>query len=199
MEKQIKCFETEMQAVKLLAEELKAHGITKGADVFYEADDYSAPYFKIPKEYKKETESDPNEDFLYVDVDEDRGEYTVHGKYVHEHIGSAEKAAELAKSIFDGRVVELALVCPDRMAGFFTPNAGSPDLNADKVGENAEEIMNLLFKSQLTAGYHVHTASQAAFPFSLLYGASRQPQIEDVEIYIACITLGEHTEYYVVK
>ena len=197
MEKIIPCASCDNQMIKDMSDVLTEIGITDAAN-YYESDEYGKPYFKIAKAFKKETEDDP--DFWYIYVDVDDNEYTVHGRYVHEHFGGANRAAMLVAGLLTGSTVEVALVFPDRMAGFFLQNTGDPAKNVKVIDDNAEDIMKHL-NSPMAASpnLHGHVLFSPAFPYYLQYGGGRQPQIEGVTIYLLSSVFGEHTEYYVIQ
>ena len=181
-----------------LSEALINGGITDGADCYYEADDYPVPYFKLAKAYKKEEPSDPDYDYLYVDVGET--EYTVIGSYVHEHFRGVDMVVQLVQMLLSGETVEVALVFPDRMAGFFMLNTGDPQKNVDVINNNAEAIMEYV-NSPVGAmqNSHIHTVFSPAHPYTLLCGGIRKPQISGVTTYLVSCVLGEHPEYYIVQ
>lgn len=197
MEKSIPCAESNNEMIKDLSKVLIGLGITD-ANNYYEADDYAKPYFKIAKKFKKETDKDPDVYYIYVDVDDN--EYTVHGRYVHEHFGGTDRAAMLVVGLLTGSIVEVALVFPDRMAGFFLTNTGDPAKNVKVIDDNAEEIMRHLNSPMAAApNIHGHVIFSAAFPYYLQYGGGRQPQIEGVRIYLLSSVFAEHPEYYVIQ
>ena len=197
MERKHSCAASDNQMIKDLSKVLIECGI-EGAEDYYEADEYRTPYFKIPKKYKKESERDPDVCYVYVDVEET--EYTVHGRYVHEHLSHENKVANLVMGLLSGEIAEVALVFPDRMAGFFVQNTGDPEQNAKIVDLNAETIMKHLNSPMASApNVHGHTMFEAAFPYYLQWGGGRQPQIEGVQIYIVSSVVGEHPEYYVIR
>lgn len=198
MEKSIPCASTDNQMIADMSKALMEAGITDGALNYYESDEYSVPYFKIAKKFKKETENDPDVCYVYVDVDEN--EYTVHGRYVHEHFGSERRAAELVLGLLCGEIVEVALVFPNKMAGFFLPNLGDPEKHVNVINDNAEQIMKHLNSPMATSpNVHGHTLFSPAFPYYLQWGGARQPQIEGVQIYMLSSVFAEHPEYYVIK
>ena len=197
MEKMIPCASTTDQMIKDMSEVLLEIGVTDGAN-YYESDEYRVPYFKIAKPFKKETEDDPDFWYIYVDVDEN--EYTVHGRFIHEHFGGANRAAMLVAELLTGSTVEVALVFPDRMAGFFMQNTGDPAKNVKVIDDNADTIMKHLNSPMATMpNVHGHVLFSPAFPYYLYYGGGRQPQIEGVTIYLLSSVCGEHTEYYVIQ
>ena len=197
MEKAISCATTDNQMIKDMSTALLQCGIEEGAN-YYESDEYSKPYFKIPKKFKKEQESDPDVCYVYIDVEYD--EYTVHGRYIHEHISDEKRAAMLALGLLSGAIAEVVLVFPDRMAGFFLTNTGDPEKNVNVINDNAETIMNQLNSPMASApNVHGHVIFSAAYPYYLQYGGGRQPQIEGVQIYMLSSVFGEHPEYYIIS
>ena len=181
-----------------LSKALEKAGIQDGAQYYYEADDYALPYFKIPKAFKKESPEDPDYHYLFIDIDEK--EYTVHGSYVHEHLSSVAQVVKLVTHLFSGEVVEVALVFPDRMAGFFMLNTGDPQKNVDVINDNAKTIMEYV-NSPIGASLntHIHTLFSPAYPYTLLCGGFQKPQIQGVTIYLVSYVFAEHPEYYVVQ
>lgn len=173
-------------------------GIVDGFQNYYESDEYGVPYFKIPKKFKKESENDPDVCYVYVDVDEN--EYTVHGRYVHEHLGNERQAAKLVLGLLTGAIAEVALVFPNKMAAFFLPNTGDPAQNVKVIDDNAEKIMEHLNSPMASApNVHMHVLFSPAYPYYLHFGGGRQPQIEGVQIYMVSSVFAEHPEYYVIR
>ena len=196
MERSIPCASSDNQMIKNMSEVLVELGLNDAKN-YYESDEYSKPYFKIAKQFKKESDDDPDVCYIYIDVDD--SEYTVHGRYLHEHFGGANRAAMLVAGLLTGSIVEVALVFPNKMAGFFMQNTGNPAENVKVIDLNAEEIMNHLNSPMASApNVHGHIIFTPAFPYYLQYGGGRQPQIEGVQVYLLSAVFGEHTEYYVV-
>ena len=197
MEKSIACASTENEMIKDLSKALLDAGVNEGAN-YYESDEYGKPYFKLSKPFKKELENDPDVCYVYVDVDDN--EYTVHGRYLHEHFGSANRAVSLALGLLSGEIVEVALFFPDRMAGFFLFNTGNPEKHIKVIDDNAEQIMEHLNSPMASApNLHGHILFSPAFPFYLQWGGGRQPQIKGVEVYMLSSVFAEHPEYYVIR
>ena len=197
MEKAISCVTTDNHMIRDLAITLLQCGI-EDAENYYESDEYSVPYFKIAKKYKKESENDPDVCYIYVDVEEN--EYTVHGRYVHEHIGSENRVANLVLGLLSGAIAEVALVYPNKMAGFFLQNTGDPEQNIKVIDMNAEFILKQLNSPMASSpNVHGHTMFEAAFPYYLQWGGGRQPQIEGVTVYMLSSVFGEHAEYYIIQ
>ena len=197
MEKKIACKTSDNQMILDLSKVLVECGID-AAKNYYQADEYHVPYFKIPKQFHKEANDDPDVVYLFVDVDDN--EYTVHGRYIHEHIGNERQVANLVMGLLSGAIAEVALVYPDRMAGFFMMNTGAPEKNIKVIDDNADYIMEHLFSPLASmSNVHGHMIFSAAHPYYLQYGASRQPQIQGVQVYMLSAVFGEHTEYYVIK
>ena len=198
MEQQKLCTSANNEMIVELSKALVKAGIEDGAQFYYEADDYPTPYFKIPKAFKKESPEDPDFHYIYIDIE--GNEYTVHGSYVHEHLGSAAQVVELVNQLYSGKTVEVALVYPDRMAGFFMRNTGDPQKNVDVINENAKTIMEFV-DSPIGASpnTHIHTLFSPAHPYMLLCGGIRKPQIQGVTIYLVSYVFAEHPEYYVIR
>lgn len=196
MEKAIPCSSTDNKMIADISKVLLEVGIEDGAH-YYESDEYRVPYFKLAKKYKKESENDPDVCYVYIDVDDN--EYTVHGRYVHEHIGSEHKAVTLAFGLLSGAIVEVALVYPNKMAGFFLPNMGDPAKHIKVIDDNADQILKHLNSPMASApNVHGHSLFSAAFPYYLQWGGGRQPQIEGVQVYMLSSVFGEHPEYYII-
>lgn len=205
MEKENLCVLSDNQLIKKFSEALVKQGITEGTQFYYTDDDFHLPFFKLPKAYKKESPDDPDVHYVFVDVDTathglNKGEYTVHGNYVHEHIADADRAAALVAQLLKAEMVEVAIVYPDRMAGFFANNTGDPQKNVDIIGENFREIKGYL-ESDMAAlrGGHMHTLFPKIFPNYLQYGPSAQHRIPGISIYLVSSIIAEHPEFYVIQ
>ena len=197
MEKSLSCATTDNQMIKDMSSVLVEMGIQDAAN-YYESDEYGKPYFKIAKKFKKETENDPDVCYIYIDVDD--MEYTVHGRYLHEHISNENGAATLVLGLLSGAIAEVVLVFPNKMAGFFVQNTHVPEQNVKIIDLNAEEIMKHLSSPIASApNVHGHVLFSAAFPYYLQYGGGRQPQIEGVQIYMVSSVFAEHPEYYIIQ
>ena len=198
MEQKHLCTSTDNEMIINLSKALANCGIKDGYQYYYEADNYSVPYFKIPKAFKKESEDDPDYHYIFIDVGEN--EYTVHGSYIHEHLSGVAQVAFLVSQLFNGVIVEVALVYPDRVAGFFMLNKGDPEKNVGVINENVEAIMEYV-NSPIGANpnAHIHTIFSPAHPYMLLCGGLRRPQIEGVTIYLVSYVFAEHPEYYIIK
>ena len=205
MEKEMLCANSNNALVKRLSEALLKHGVTEGAQVYYEDDDYHLPFFKIPKAYKKESPDDPDVHYVFVDVDTathglNNGEYTVHGNFVHEHIADADRAAELVAQLLRAEVVEVAIVYPDRMAGFFVNNTGDHQKNVDIIGENFAYIKGYLERDMdVLRGGHMHTLFPQIFPNYLQYGPTTKYRIPGINIYLVSSVFAEHPEFYIIQ
>lgn len=181
---------------------LKQQGIYEGADYYYIDENINLPFFKIPKPYKKEQPTDPDVHYIFVDIDKnppflEKEEYTVYGNYVHEHIPNADSAAELVKLLYTGEYVEVAIVYPDRRAGFFLKNQGEPEKNVNILMENAGIIVDCL--SNAKAGGHMHRIFSPAHPYNLQFGIGEQHKLQGYEIYAVSSVLAEHPEFYILK
>ena len=197
MEKKLLCTSTDNEMILELSKALLKAGIQDG-DHYYEADEYAVPYFKLAKAFKKEEPDDPDYHYLFIDVG--KNEYTIHGKYVHEHLGGIAQVMWLVQELFSGGIAEVALVFPDRMAGFFMPNTGDPQKNVNVIDANAETIMEYV-NSPIGANpnAHIHTLFTPAHPYTLLCGGIRMPQIQGVTIYMVSYVFAEHPEYYIIQ
>ncbi|MCH5160104.1 MAG: hypothetical protein J1F66_04560 [Clostridiales bacterium] len=197
MERSHPCTTTDNEMIKDMSIALLKCGIDEGAN-YYEADEYSKPYFKISKKFKKESDNDPEVCYIYIDVDD--AEYTVHGRYIHEHLSHENKAVNLVLGLLSGAIAEVVLVFLNKMAGFFLLNTGDPEKNVNVINDNAETIMEHLSSRMASApNVHGHIIFSAAFPYYLQYGGGRQPQIEGVQIYMLSSVFAEHPEYYIIQ
>lgn len=210
MEKENLCVLSDEQPIKKLSEALVMQGITEGAQFYYTDDDYSTPFFKLPKAYKKESPDDPDAQYVFVDVETDmykEGEYTVHGNYVHEHITDADRAAMLVARLLKGEIAEVAIVYPDRLAGFFVNNTGDPKKNVGIIVENFKEIKGYFESDTMAAPCaglmhgHIHALFPQIhlFPNYLQYGFSTEHRISGINIYMVSSVVGEHPEFYVIQ
>ena len=198
MEQKLLCAESDNEMIKELSTALEESGIQDGCQYYFEATDYAVPYFKIPKAFKKETPDDPDYHYIFIDIGD--YEYTLHGSFIHEHLNSPAQVARLVKQLFTGVIAEVALVFPDRIAGFFMPNTGDPQKNVNVINDNAKTIMEYV-NSPVGASpnTHIHTMFSPAHPYTLFCGGMRRPQIEGVTIYMVSYVFAEHPEYYVIK
>ena len=200
MEKENLCSKSDSQLIKALAETLVKYGITEGSDVYYTDEDYNLPFFKIPKAYKKETPDDPDVHYIFIDVNDSMLEYTVHGNYVHEHIDDADKAVELVMQLLNAEVVEVAIVYPDRIAGFFVNNTGDPQANVDIVVENFETIKYHIDRDLGNFnGGHMHVLFQTAATNYFMYGPTTRHRLQGINIYLVSAVFAEHPEFYVIQ
>ena len=205
MEREMLCANSDNALVKKFSEALVKQGVTEGAQYYYTDDDFHLPFFKIPKAYKKESPTDPDVHFVFVDIDSNppvlaKEEYTVHGNYVHEHIADADKAAELVVQLIKAEMVEVAIVYPDRMAGFFVGNTGDPEKNVGIIAENFETIKGYLENDMAAMnGGHMHTLFPKIFPKYLQYGPTTKHRIPGINIYLVSSVLAEHPEFYIIQ
>ena len=202
MEKELLCTSSDNQLIKKFSQALLELGIKDGARHYYTTENCRYPFFKIPKAYKKENPDDPSVHYAFVDIDDDPPfsdeEYTVFGNFVHEHFDNPEQAAELVSKLLSGEVVEVAIVYPDRMAGFFVKNTGDPQKNVDIIAENFESIKpHLDTDVAVMNGGHFHSLFEKSFPYSLQYGPSTDHVLSGISIYMVSSVLAEHPEYYV--
>ena len=203
MEQKHLCAQTDDEMIRNFSQALLAHGVTDGADCYYTDEEYPYPFFKLPKAYKKESPTDPDTHYVFVDVEEKTGphggEYTVQGNYVHEHIPDADRAANLVADLLRGAIVEVALVYPDRFAGFFVGNTGDPQKNVDIISEHADEILGFLKDAAGLRGGHMHVLFSRAHPNKLQFGPTTSHRIAGVSIYLVSSVLAEHPEFYVIQ
>ena len=201
METKLLCADSDNQLIKSFSEALIKQGITEGAQFYYVDSNMHLPFFKIPKAFKKETPEDPSIHYVFVDVDEAQYEYTVCGNYVHEHISDEDRAAELEAKLLNAEIVEIAIVYPDRMAGFFVNNTGDPQANVDIIGKNFGEIKeHLEFNIYTLQGGHLHTLYTRAFPYYLQIGpTAARHKLPGISIYLVSSVLAEHPEFYIIQ
>lgn len=153
MEREMLCANSDNALVKKFSEALVKQGVAEGAQYYHTDDDFHLPFFKIPKAYKKESPDDPDVHFVFVDIDSNppvlaKEEYTVHGNYVHEHIADADRAAALVAQLLKAEMVEVAIVYPDRMTGFFVNNTGDPQkmlILLEKISEKLKDILRVIW------------------------------------------------------
>lgn len=184
------------------SEALYKQGLTDGCDCYYIDEDFRLPFFKIPKPYKKESPTDHDVEYIFVDVDDnppflENEEYTVQGNYVHEHTPNADDAAELVKKLYTGEVVEVAIIYPDRKASFFLNNTGDHKKNVEVLLKNADTIISHL--KTCVPGGHSHVLFTPAYPFNLNLGLEEGRRIAGCELYAVSAVFSEHPEYYVLK
>ena len=202
MEQQFLVKDTDDKLIIKFSEALKAHGIYEGAEFYYTDDNLSLPFFKIPKDYKKEEPNDPDVHYIFVDVNDNSPfsgseEYTVSGNYAHEHIANVDNAVDLVKKLLSGEIVEVALVLKDRYACYFLTNRGDPKENVNAMASNLEVIKDCLQNASTTV--HIHRFPSFAQPYSLVYGGGDTRQIPNTEIYFVSSVFAEHPEFYIVK
>ncbi len=204
MEKELLCTSSDNRLIKKFSQALLERGIKDGARYYYSDENCRYPFFKIPKAYKKENLDDPSVHYAFVDIDDDppfsEEEYTVFGNFVHEHFNDPGKAAELVSGLLSGEIVEVAIVYPDRMAGFFVKNTGDPQKNVDIIAENFESIKPRLdMDVSAMSGGHWHSLFERAFPYSLQYGPSTEHVLNGISVYMVSSVLAEHPEYYIIQ
>ena len=205
MEKEKLCITSSNPLVKKFSQALIKQGITEGARYYYTNDNYSLPFFKIPKAYKKESPNDPDVHYIFVDVGTNphglaKEEYTVYGNYVHEHISDADKAAELVLKMLKAETVEVAIVYPDRMAGFFVANTGDPEKNVNIIADNFANIKVYLEEDMTTMNDgHMHALFPNIFPKYLQYGPTTKHRIPGINIYLVSSVFAEHPEFYIIQ
>ena len=195
MEIKIKITEKTDTKLKEVAEELKKVGLEAFADSYYEDDEYTGPFFKIEKPFKKETEKDPEIECIFLDVTH---EYTVHTRTGHEHYNDAQKAVEIVKGLFDGTLAEVALCFPSLTARFLIENTGNPEKNIAKMNDNAKSLMDIVNKvvNMLSGTSHIHQLFEAAFPHYLQVLANENFMYGGCQVYLQSIIIGEHAEIY---
>ena len=205
MEKEKLCITSNNPLIKKFSKALVKQGITEGARYYYTDDNYSLPFFKIPKAYKKESPNDPDVHYVFVDIDYNppglaKEEYTVFGNYIHEHIADADKAAELVLQMIKAEIVEVAIVYPDRKAGFFVANTGDPEKNVDIITENFAAIKVYLEKDMAAMnGGHMHVLFPKIFPKYLQFGPTTDHRIPGINIYLVSSVFAEHPEFYIIQ
>lgn len=132
-------------------------------------------------------------------MDVDKNEYTVHGRYIHEHIQNEFDVAELVLGLLTGTIVEVAIFFPNKMAGFFMPSLGDPRKNVAVIDHNAKTIMEHLSSSMASSlNFHGHVLFQPVEPYFLQVGAIKQPQLQGAQIYMVSSVFAEHPEYFII-
>ncbi len=200
MEKKMLVKDSDNELIVKLSMELVGQGVLAGADCYYVDEDYSLPFFKIPKAYKKESEGDPDVHFIFIDVDDnppylEKEEYTVYGNFLHEHIPNAKRAAELVKGLLSEEICELALVYKDRKASCFMKNTKDHQKNVEAFLEHFETVSAHLQRA--VANGHLHTAFAATYPNTLFCQLKEQQKIADCNVYAVSAVFGFHPEFYV--
>lgn len=200
MENKFRVKDTDIIAVKEMAEELKKLGVL-GADFYYMQEGSLTPYFKITKPYKKEKDTDPEEHEIFIDIDLSSPvpEYTVCGLLCHEHLTSPSQTARLVKGMIDGVIAEVGLVYPTMKASFFIINRETPQKNVAIIDENAKFIIEKLSAGAKLTGFHNHILFNGSFTNYLLCDHNRQLTFKDVQIYLVSAVLGQHPEYFIIQ
>ena len=195
MERKIKITEKTAQEIQGVAEELKRVGLEAFADSYYEDDEYTGPFFKIEKPFKRENDKDPDTECIFLDVTH---EYTVHTRTGHEHYNDAKKAVEIVKGLFDGTLAEVALCFPTLTARFLIENTGDPEKNISKMNNNAKDLMEIVngVVNELSPIKHIHHLFAPAFPHYLQILADENFMYGGCEVYLQSIIMGEHAEIY---
>lgn len=200
MEQKLLVKDSDNLLIHKFSQVLLVQGITEGAECYYIDDNFRLPFFKIPKAYKKEAESDPDVHYAFVDIDDnppflEKEEYTVHGNYHHQHIANAEDAALLVKKLITGETCEVALILKEAIAVTFMENTGDPKTNVDNFMAHFEHIMKCIKSSQ--RGGHQHGIFKASYPYYLYYGLEKQQMFDGYKAYAVSSILAEHPEYYI--
>ncbi len=206
MEKQLFVKDSNNPFLQALTDELEKAGIREGSDVYYEDEAYKCPFFKIPKKYLKEDDTDPDFHYIFVDVEEfgQTGlEYTVQGNFVHEHFNKVEDAVRLIKALLEGTVVEMALVFGDMKASFFMNHTGDHAKNVNFFGEDKEAV-DYVFEacknpSVCSGLMHSHVIFSKVHPYYLMCEHTTSYKLRGIEVYMASAIFGQHPEYYVIQ
>ncbi len=201
MEKEFLVSQTQNKNILELSSRLAENNV-EGSDLYYEKEGYKCPFMKLPKKYKKESDTDPEVCYIYVDV-EDNGEYTVFGNYGHEHCAGAADAALLITGMLTGYIAEVALIYGDMKAAAFMLNSGDPQANVDVIGKDAEtaEFATDNLMSVRGKGYHMHLlfAKNHPLPYSMMFDSAKGYTYQGVTVYLASCVFGEHPEIYVIQ
>ncbi len=188
-----------------LSEELKKVGILDGSDVYYEDENFDQPFFKIPKAYKKEKAGDPDEHYVFVDVGEGPVgmEYTVTCNFVHEHIGRVEDAVTLIKGLYDGEIVEMALVYGDIKVSLYMHQLGDHVSNIEYlIGDKkaVDYVIEHMKNPMVQSGRgHQHLVFPKNFPYNLMFEKAGKHVLPNIRVYAVSAIFGEHPEYYVLE
>ncbi|MBQ8546452.1 MAG: hypothetical protein IJ437_05890 [Clostridia bacterium] len=183
---------------------LRESGI-EGWDKYYNGEEYSCDFFKIPVPYQKESPNDPDVHYIFVDINNDEKygrDYTVCGNYAHQHCASSELAVYIIKHLIEKHIVEMCFVRENLSASLFMPSKGSDQDNVGFLLENFKDIsdnLNSPIWQENTAG-HFHTTFNAEPLFSIMGNKSGcQPAIDGVKTYVVCAEFGKHPEYYILE
>ncbi|MBQ8726712.1 MAG: hypothetical protein IJY84_06405 [Clostridia bacterium] len=200
MENKFRVKDTDIIAIKELAEELKNFGVD-GYEYYYQEENSKVPFFKITKPFKKEKDSDPDEHEIFIDIDLNAPtpEYTVCGLLCHEHFLEPSQAVRLVKGMIDGIIAEVGLVYHNMKASFFIVNRGEPQKNVATIDENAQFITQRLFEGAKFTGFHNHILFNGSFTNYLYCDHNSQLIFKGVQVYLVSAILGEHPEYYIIQ
>lgn len=173
-----------------------------GSDRYYTTDNCEIAYFKIPKPFKKEQDSDPDFHHIFIDVEQKQGavEYSVHGSFCHEHTPSIDYAIGLCQRLYSGEVVEVAFYSGSYFATTFVKSAGAPEENIKVLSESFEAVKDALLTPMIQDGKgHLHVVFPATKEFHLLSKRTNEFQINGIKTYFMSSVLAEHPEYYIVE
>jgi hypothetical protein len=200
METKLLVKDSDNELIHKFSKALLDQGIVDGADCYFISDNNQLPFFKIPKNYKKENENDPDVHYVFVDIDDKPPflgceEYTVFGNFHHDHIPNAESAAELVKKLISGELCEVALVFEYAKAATFMKNTGDPQKNVDNFMEHYADLEKHI-KSAVVGGHH-HVIFMPSFPHNLYYCVGKQEMFQGIQAYVVSSILAEHPEFYI--
>lgn len=183
--------------IREVAELLQGVGLGAFADAYYEADDYDCPYFKVEKDFLREGEGDPEKENIFLDVTH---EFTVHGRYGHDHFNSAADAVALLHGLYTGEIAEAAVCFPDITARFFVRNTGNHEENLRVFSDekHAGYIMDMINKvvPMMVEDAHVHIVFSASAPYYLQILRRNNQMYHGCRLYTVSAVIGAHSEYY---
>ena len=204
MEKQYLCESSDNEMIKKFSDALIKKGIIEGSKYYYIDDNFSFPFFKLPKPYQKENDNDPDVHYVFVDVDNSKthspyGEYTIQCNFIHEHISDVNLAVELVYGILKEEIVEVAIIFPNYFAGFYMKHTGDHEKNVNFINDNFDFIGDCLKSiTNLTSG-HMHKLFPKISPYYIHYGPSTEHKLSGASIYMVSSILAVHPEYYIIK
>ena len=194
MEEKLLCKDSDNELLKNLSTALVDAGF-EDAKYYYDKN-YHCPYLKISKPFKKENDNDPETHYIFIDVN--MNEYTVMFNIHHEHISSVEETVELVKKIYNGEVVDVALVHYGKVASTFALNTGDPKKNIEVLSKNLS-IYESYFSSEALGMFHMHYNSSFTFPYVLKIERTDRFNLGNFNSYFSSDVFAEHVEYYINK
>ena len=195
MEEKLLCKDCDNELIKDLSVELVEAGYKDG-EYYFKSSDYRCPFFKISKPFKKESEIDPEIQYIFIDVG--YNEYTISFHIHHEHISSVKRTVDLVNKIFNGEVVDVALFHYGRVASTFAVNTGDPKKNIEVLSKNLS-IYEGYFLSEALGMYHMHYNSGFSYPYVLKIERTDKFNLGNFNSYFSSDVFAENVEYYINK